>query len=168
MGRTARGVRAISLREDDYVCGVTMVDETKQLLTVTENGYGKRVEFSDFRQMKTRGGSGVTCHNISDKTGHLTGINTVSEDDDLMMITDEGMVVRTHVSEIPVYSRTASGVIVMRTQNDQKLVNFTIIEKDENEEENLTEEEIVSEETASEEAVVTEEMISEDNEENKE
>ena len=161
MGRTARGVRAISLREDDYVCGVTMVDETKQLLTVTENGYGKRVEFSDFRQMKTRGGSGVTCHNISDKTGHLTGINTVSEDDDLMMITDEGMVVRTHVSEIPVYSRTASGVIVMRTQNDQKLVNFTIIEKDENEDEEiLEEEEIASEENTPEE--VTSEVNAEE------
>ena len=131
MGRNARGVRGISLREGDYVCGVTMVDESKKLLTVTEKGYGKRVDFEDFRQMKTRGGFGVTCHGISEKTGCLTGINTVSEDDDLMMITDEGMIVRTRVSEIPVYSRSASGVIVMRTQNDQRIVNFTLIEKEE-------------------------------------
>ena len=133
MGRGARGVRGISLRENDYVVGVTLVDDEKKLLTVTEKGYGKRVDFDDFRQMKTRGGFGVTCHNISDKTGYLTGINTVAEDDDLMMITDEGMIVRTHAAEIPVYSRSASGVIVMRTQNAQKIVNFTLIEKAEEE-----------------------------------
>ena len=138
MGRNARGVRGITLRDGDIVCGVTMVDESKKLLTVTEKGYGKRVEFDDFRQMRSRGGFGVTCHNISEKTGLLTGITTVSEEDDLMMITDEGMVVRTHISEIPVYSRSASGVIVMRTQNDQKLVNFTVIEN--SEEESLPEE----------------------------
>jgi DNA gyrase subunit A len=138
MGRNARGVRGITLRDGDIVCGVTMVDESKKLLTVTEKGYGKRVEFDDFRQMRSRGGFGVTCHNISEKTGLLTGIMTVCEDDDLMMITDEGMVVRTHISEIPVYSRSASGVIVMRTQNDQKLVNFTVIEN--SEEESLPEE----------------------------
>ena len=135
MGRGARGVRGITLRENDYVVGVTLVDDEKKLLTVTEKGYGKRVDFEDFRQMKTRGGFGVTCHNISDKTGYLTGINTVAEEDDLMMITDEGMIVRTHASEIPVYSRSASGVIVMRTQKDQRIVNFTLIEKSEEEEE---------------------------------
>ena len=138
MGRGARGVRGITLRDGDVVCGVTLVEEGKKMLTVTENGYGKRVDFDDFRQMKTRGGFGVTCHNISDKTGLLTGIGTVADDDDLMMITNEGMVVRTHVSEIPVYSRSAGGVIVMRTQNDQRIVNFTLIEK----EEELPEEEL--------------------------
>ena len=143
MGRNARGVRGISLRQDDYVVGVTLVDDEKKLLTVTEKGFGKRVDFEEFRQMKSRGGFGVTCHNISEKTGYLTGINTVSEDDHLMMITNEGMIVRTRVSEIPVYSRGASGVIVMRTQNDQRIVNFTLIEKPE--EEALTE---GSEETA--------------------
>ena len=139
MGRGARGVRGISLREGDYVCGVTLVDDEKKLITVTEKGYGKRVDFEDFRQMKTRGGFGVTCHSISEKTGNLTGIATVSEDDDLMMITDEGMIVRTHVSEIPVYSRSASGVIVMRTQGDQRIVNFTLIEKGDEPEEGAEE-----------------------------
>ena len=146
MGRGARGVRGISLRENDYVVGVTLVDDEKKLLTVTEKGYGKRVDFEDFRQMKTRGGFGVTCHNISDKTGYLTGINTVAEDDDLMMITDEGMIVRTHAAEIPVYSRSASGVIVMRTQKDQRIVNFTLIEKAEEAGAEEDSEEIVDEE----------------------
>ena len=153
MGRNARGVRGITLRDGDIVCGVTMVDESKKLLTVTEKGYGKRVEFDDFRQMRSRGGFGVTCHNISEKTGLLTGIMTVCEDDDLMMITDEGMVVRTHISEIPVYSRSASGVIVMRLSEGQKLVTFTKVAREdeaEKEAENLSE---------AEEAVETVEVI---------
>ena len=79
------------------------------------------------RSMKNRGGSGFKCHNINDRTGSLTGIATVSTDDDIMMITDQGMIVRTPVSGIPVYSRTAAGVIVMRLAQESKLVNFTSV-----------------------------------------
>jgi len=127
MGRTARGVRGIKLRGDDYVVGVAVVDEEKSLITLTENGFSKRTSFEDFRIMKHRGGFGVTCHKISDKTGALVGIGTVSDDDDLMMITDSGMIVRTPVGDVPTYSRTAGGVITMRLNEGQKLVNFTVV-----------------------------------------
>ena len=135
MGRTARGVRGISLRDGDYVAGVTTVDEQQQLITITENGFGKRTEFEDFREMKNRGGMGVKCHNITEKTGDLVSIATVSETDDLIMITDQGQMIRTPVLGIPVYSRSAGGVIVMRLGENQKIVNFTKVpreEKDEN------------------------------------
>ena len=125
MGRTARGVRGISLREDDEVKGVAVVTEGKQLITVTENGYGKRSGFDDFRAMKNRGGFGVICHNLNEKTGRLAGISTVDENDDIMIITNSGTIIRTPVKDIPVYSRGASGVIVMRLGEGQSIVNFT-------------------------------------------
>ena len=131
MGRTARGVRGISLREGDYVVGVTTVDEDQHLVTITEKGFGKRSEFSDFREMKNRGGMGVKCHNITEKTGELVGIATVSEGDDLMIITDQGQMIRTPVAGIPVYSRGAGGVIVMRLGENQKIVNFTKVAREE-------------------------------------
>jgi len=130
MGRTARGVRGITLRGDDYVTGVAVVAEGEKLITITEKGYGKRTEFDDFRLMKNRGGSGVCVHNISDKTGLLCGIASVAEDDDIMLITDQGQIVRTPASGIPVYSRSASGVIVMRLGEGQSVVNFTKVAKE--------------------------------------
>ena len=131
MGRGARGVRGITLVGDDVVVGVCVVDEEKTLLTVTENGMGKRSPFSDFRQMKNRGGRGVTCHNISEKTGKLASIITVSEDDDIMLITNEGTIIRTSVSGINVYSRTASGVIIMRLADGSIINNVARLERQE-------------------------------------
>ena len=147
MGRTARGVRGIKLRGDDYVTGVAIVDEDKKLATITENGFGKRTEFSDFRVMKNRGGYGVVCHKISDKTGQLCGIKTVAEDDDLMMITNSGTIIRTPVSDVPTYSRGAGGVIVMRLSEGQSIANFTSVPHEEAEEavEAVTEEVVVTE-----------------------
>ena len=126
MGRTARGVRGIKLREGDYVAGVCVVDEGKDLLCITENGFGKRSPFADFRLMKNRGGYGVTCYNLTEKSGMLTGIAAVTDEDDIMMITDSGTIIRTPVSGVPSRSRSAGGVIVMRLGEEQKLVNFTI------------------------------------------
>ena len=142
MGRTARGVRGITLRGDDFVVGVTVVDESKKIITITENGYGKRTDFDDFRLMKNRGGSGVICHNLSDKTGLLAGIATVSDEEDLMMITSLGTIIRTPVSDIPTYSRGASGVIVMRLDDGQSIVNFTKVAREEEEDEENEGEEI--------------------------
>ena len=127
MGRTARGVIGIRLREGDYVCGVVAVDDTKKLVTVTEKGFGKRTDFDDFRLMKNRGGFGVVCHNVSDRTGRLAGIAAASDDDDLMLITDSGTIIRTPVKDIPVYSRSAAGVIVMRMADGQSLVSCTTL-----------------------------------------
>jgi DNA gyrase subunit A len=99
------------------------------LLTVTEGGMGKRTPFSDFREMKHRGGRGGVCHKISEKTGKLSAIITVSEDDDIMLITDEGTIIRTSVSSINLYSRGASGVIIMRIGEGAKLSNIARLEK---------------------------------------
>ena len=131
MGRGAHGVRGIRLTGDDYVVGVAVVDETKKLLTITENGIGKRTEFSDFRLMKNRGGRGVCCQNINEKTGKLASVITVDEDDDIMIITNEGTIIRTSVSGINVYSRGATGVIIMRTQEGSYINNITRLEKNE-------------------------------------
>ena len=131
MGRNARGVRGITLEDDDYVVGVALVDDTKTLLTVTDNGMGKRTSFSDFREMKHRGGKGVTCHNITEKTGKLASVITVADDDDIMIITNEGTIIRTSVSKINVYSRTATGVILMRLDDGAFINNVARLEKDE-------------------------------------
>ena len=135
MGRVARGVRGIKLREGDYVIGVAVVDESKKLLTVTENGFGKRCEFSELREMKNRGGYGVRIHKLSDKTGLLAGIAAVDEDSDIMLITDQGQMIRVHASDVSVYSRTAGGVIIMRLSDGQHVVNLTNVAKDEPEDE---------------------------------
>jgi DNA gyrase subunit A len=113
MGRTARGVRGIRLSEGDYVVGVALVDETKKLLTLTENGFGKRSDFEGFK-VRNRGGKGVIVHGLSEKTGLLGAITVVSDEDDIVIICDNGMTIRTHAADISEYSRTASGVIVMR------------------------------------------------------
>ena len=141
MGRTARGVRGIRLSGDDYVVGVAVVDESRELLTITKGGYGKRTRFEDFRQMKNRGGSGVCCQRISEKSGRLASIATVSESDDVMMITSAGTMIRVPVSGIPVYSRGAGGVIVMRLEEGAQIISFARVEKDEEIEQNLQAEE---------------------------
>jgi DNA gyrase subunit A len=125
-----------------------VVDEEKTLLTITDNGVGKRTEFSDFRQMKNRGGRGVTCQNINEKTGKLAAIITVAEDDDIMLITNEGTIIRTSVSGINVYSRTATGVIIMRLADGSYINNVARLEKDEEieEESRKVDEEIKNEE----------------------
>ncbi len=133
MGRTARGVRGIRLDEGDFVKGVALVEEDKMLITITEKGFGKRSSFDEFAR-RNRGGKGVICHNLNDKTGMLAGILTVDDKDDIMLITNDGTVIRTAVSEIPSYSRTASGVIVMRPDEDSIVANITRVSREEEEE----------------------------------
>ena len=140
MGRTARGVIGIRVADDDYVCGVALVEEGKKLVTITENGFGKLSEFEEFRTMKNRGGKGVAAHKINEKTGALTSIATVDENDDIILITNEGTIIRTPVSGINTYSRTAGGVIVMRLNEGAKLVNFTKVESAEEAEGEIAEE----------------------------
>lgn len=131
MGRGARGVRGIRLGEDDTVVGVAMVEEGKSLLTLTEKGLGKRTAYDDFRTMKNRGGHGVTCHRLSEKSGRLASIASVSDDDDIMIITSDGTIIRTPVSGIPTYSRSAGGVIVMRLSEQDFIRTFAKLPKEE-------------------------------------
>ncbi len=133
MGRTARGVRGIKLTEGDIVRGVTIVEEGKQLMTVTEKGFGKRSDFEDF-SAHNRGTKGVCCHKISDKTGLLAAIAAVDETEDIMIITDDGTIIRTGVEGIPTYSRSAGGVKVMRISEGSKIVNFAKVAKETEEE----------------------------------
>ncbi len=137
-GRSARGVIGIRPEEGDCVAGVAVVEEGRMLLTITENGFGKRCDFDDFAAHH-RGGKGMRCHSISDKTGKLAAIASVAEEEDILLITDGGTVIRTRVCEIPVYSRTASGVIVMRTGDDAKVSNFTVVPVEEEAEASLEE-----------------------------
>ena len=162
MGRSARGVRGITLEGDDYVVGVALVDDTKTLLTITEGGMGKRTLFSDFRQMKHRGGKGVTCHNITDKSGKLASVITVSDDDDIIIITNEGTIIRTSVSGINVYSRTATGVIVMRLADGAFINNVARLEKTEDIEKESAEVDMEIEKTEAQEKKPEEEEIKEE------
>lgn len=126
MGRTARGVRGVRLKKNDRVAGACIVDESKKLLVITDQGYGKRSSFDDFRCFENRGGSGVRCHNTI-KKGKLAGIATVSDDDDVMIITDDGTIIRTPVDRISVQDRTAGGVIVMKPAEGSVIVGFALV-----------------------------------------
>ncbi len=149
MGRTARGVIGISLREidgeRDHVVGAVVVDDEKRLVTITQRGFGKRSPFDGFRTMTNRGGYGVICQNITEKTGRLAGIAAVTDDEDLMMITDRGTIIRTPVDGISLLSRSASGVIVMRLPDGQYIANFTKVAKEEEENEEIEEIEEIEE-----------------------
>ncbi len=131
MGRIARGVKGITLRGDDEVIGVSVVEEGKTLLTLTENGFGKRTPYEDFREMKNRGGKGVCCQHITDKTGRLAAIASVSEGDDIMIIASDGTIIRTPVDGINQYSRTATGVIIMRPKDGASIVTFATLPSEE-------------------------------------
>ena len=130
VGRTARGVRGIDLREGDIVCGAVIVDDTKQLLTITENGFGKKSSFDEF-EPRNRGVMGVIIHNISDKTGKLAGLAAVCDNDDVMIITTEGVIIRTDSVEIPTYKRSTTGVKVMKLEEGSAVANMTLAEKEE-------------------------------------
>lgn len=145
MGRTARGVRGIRLKGDDDVVGVSVVEEGKKLITITEKGFGKRNDFDCF-SAHSRGTMGVICHKLTAKTGELAGIAAVSEDDDIMVITNEGTIIRIAVSSIPVYgSGSTSGVIVMRLDGEAKIVNFAVTKSEKEEETENTEGETAAE-----------------------
>jgi DNA gyrase subunit A len=134
MGRAARGVRGIKLREGDYVVGAAIVDETKHLITLTEKGFGKRNGFDSYTA-HNRGTSGVICQKLTAKTGALAGIATVGENDDIMIITDDGTIIRTPVNGIPVYEgNNTTGVIIMRLADEASIKGFAATKSDEEEE----------------------------------
>ena len=133
VSRTARGVRGIDLREGDIVCGAVIVDETKKLLTITENGYGKKSEFAEF-EPRNRGILGVIVHNINEKTGLLASVACVDENKDVMVITNEGTIIRTATDVIPTYKRSTTGVRVMKLNEGAVVANTTLVDKEDEEE----------------------------------
>ncbi len=127
MGRSARGVIGIDVDDDDIVAGAAVVEDDRTLLSITEGGYGKRTAFDEFRTAN-RGGKGVIVHGLNDKTGRLAGIASVHEEDDVMLITASGIIIRIAAGDINRYSRAAAGVIAMRIAEDDKVMNFSIVE----------------------------------------
>lgn len=134
MGRQAAGVRGIRLAEGDYVVGAARARKGAQVLSVTENGYGKRTPVEDF-SIHHRGGGGILLHGLTDKTGLVAGIAVVDLDNDIMMITDDGVIIRTPVEDIRQCGRNSQGVIVMRTGEDVKVISIARTDKEEEDEE---------------------------------
>ena len=123
MGRAAHGVRGIRLKPGDYVVdSVTILDGTK-LLTLTENGYGKKTDFDEYRA-QSRGGKGIFNYKLTEKTGKVIGLKAVTEDDDIMVITSDGVIMRTHTAEISTFGRQTQGVRVMRLSDGIKAVSI--------------------------------------------
>ena len=142
MGRDAGGVRGISLNEGDYVVGAEKAEEGKTLLTVTENGYGKRTNLPEYLRTgpdgekipQSRGGKGLKNYNITPKTGLIAGCRVVGDKDDVMLIENGGVIIRIPASSINVYKRDVQGVIVMRIDEGNKVVSIERVEQEESEE----------------------------------
>ncbi len=145
-GRLSQGVRSMNLINNEEVVDITIMEEGKKILTITDKGYGKRSEPTDYRE-QTRGGKGTKAGRFNDKTGNLVCMKAVSDDEDIILITDSGVVIRTPVNDIRVISRTTSGVKVMKVAEGAKIVSVGIVDHEEEvDEENI--ENVESGETA--------------------
>ena len=143
MGREAVGVRGIKLREGDYVVGAARAAQGKCVLTITEKGYGKRTPVEEYR-VTNRGGIGIKNYAVTEKTGPVVGIKVVDETKDLLLVTQGGILIRTHVDAIRVAGRATQGVIVMRFKEEgDKVISLALTEREESAE--VTVPEIVSE-----------------------
>ncbi len=134
MGRVTRGVKAITLRDDDYVIGMCIPSEGFELLAVTENGYGKRTSLSEYR-VQTRGGIGIKTYKCSEVTGNVIGIYSVDDSEDIILITSEGIIIRISAADIRTIGRTTKGVRLMRLDEGVKVVSMGKTEHEEKEDE---------------------------------
>ena len=140
MGRSATGVRGVNLRDGDKVVGASVITDQDEVLVITEKGYGKRTMAGEY-PTKGRGGKGIKTANITEKNGPLAGLLTVKGDEDLMIITDTGVMIRTGVANISQTGRSTQGVKVMRLDQDAKIMTFTTVQADEKDEEVVEENE---------------------------
>ena len=131
MGRVSQGVIGIKLGKDDTVIGMEPIEDRKNgtLLAITENGFGKRTELEEYR-VQTRGGKGVLTYKITPKTGDIVGVRIANDDEDVMMITDQGVVIRIKAKDISVLGRNTQGVTLMRTNDGGKVVSIETINED--------------------------------------
>jgi DNA gyrase subunit A len=133
MGRTAYGVRGITLRDDDFVVAVEAVRPAGSLLTVTERGYGKRTELEEYR-VQSRGGVGVINISTSARNGHVVGIAYVEEGDELLLITLQGMIIRMPTHDLRAIGRATQGVRLIEIEGEDRVVSVArLIEKEEDE-----------------------------------
>lgn len=133
MSRIATGVKGVNLREGDTVVGASVITDQDEVLIITEKGYGKRTVATEY-PTKGRGGKGMKTANVAEKNGPLSGLLTVKGDEDLMIITDTGVMIRTNVANISQTGRSTMGVKVMRLDQDAKIVTFTTVAAAEKEE----------------------------------
>ena len=140
VGRTAQGVLGIRVSDDDEVIGMETITENKDntLLAITENGFGKRTELDEYR-VQTRGGKGVITYKITSKTGDIVGVRIANENQDVMMITDKGTLIRIGVKEVSILGRATQGVTLMRTNDGGKVVSIETISDEEKLEEDTEE-----------------------------
>lgn len=129
MGRLATGVKGVNLRKNDYVIGADHIADSRNVLTITEKGYGKQTPASEY-PTKGRGGKGIKTANITAKNGPLAGLVTVNDDEDIMIITDTGVIIRTSVADISQTGRSAMGVKVMRLDENAKIVTFALVKSE--------------------------------------
>ncbi len=141
MGRTAQGVIGIRLNSEDYVVGMEpIIDRSKgTLLAITENGFGKRTELDEYR-VQTRGGKGIITYKVTAKTGKIVGIKIADEDEDVMIITDKGTIIRIKASDISILGRNTQGVTLMRANDGGKVVSIETIKEEDQAEESDSEE----------------------------
>ena len=130
MSRMAAGVKGVTLRDGDQVVGAAAITEDQEVLIITEKGYGKRTSATEY-PTKGRGGKGIKTANITDKNGNLAGIVTVSGDEDIIVITDTGVIIRTAVANISQTGRATQGVKVMRLDDTARIVTFALVEPEE-------------------------------------
>ncbi len=127
MGRTATGVRGIKLREGDHLVGATIVSDDQEVLVLSEKGYGKRTSASEY-PTKGRGGKGIITLKVADKNGPLAGLTTVQGNEDIMVITDTGVIIRTSIANISQTGRSTMGVKVMRLDEEAKIMTFALVD----------------------------------------
>ena len=130
MSRMAAGVKGVTLRDGDQVVGAAAITDDQEVLIISEKGYGKRTSATEY-PTKGRGGKGIKTANITDKNGHLAGIATVSGNEDIMVMTDTGVIIRTAVDNISQTGRATQGVKVMRLDNSARIVTFALVEPEE-------------------------------------
>ena len=129
MGRTAAGIKGIKVAEDDELIAMLVTNEGKELLLVSEQGIGKRTEMEKFA-VKGRGGKGMICYKPSEKTGKLIGAELVNGDEDIMVINEKGLIIRTSLEAIGLMSRSAAGVRIMKSEEDVKVASITKVRPD--------------------------------------
>ena len=126
MGRTAMGVKGITLGADDKVVSMSLTDEGTEVLVVSENGFGKRTDIEEYRT-QIRAGKGIKTYNIAAKTGKLVGAEMVTEEDEIMIINSDGVLIRLRVNEISLFGRVTSGVKLMKTNDEVNVVSIAKI-----------------------------------------
>ncbi|MGT2932662.1 DNA gyrase subunit A [Streptococcus catagoni] len=156
MGRSATGVRGVKLRDGDLVIGASRINDGQEVLIITENGYGKRTAASEY-PTKGRGGKGIKTANITAKNGELAGLITVAGNEDIMVITNKGVIIRTNVANVSQTGRSTLGVRIMRLDQASKIVNFALVQ--------AVEEEMIDEVMTEEPKAIADDNLTKTNEE---